>query len=144
MSYLNLDSSEHDTFVSLAINAFLTKNGGDLVRSDGGLAYREHLRKTPPQFFSYRPDAVVEVNETLWLIEVKSYDDLFSVHSQRQFADIAKLCASYSNINFNLFVFGTNGRNVFVPPIFEALLRQDRLIINFTELSMGATDVAHI
>lgn len=137
MSHFEVEASQHDIFLSLAINALLTSKGGALLFTDGGLPFRSHCRSSPPILGSYRPDAVVQSEDKTWIIEVKSYDDLFSTHTAEQLQCIHNLMKHSKDICLNLFVFGVGHRNVSVPELLLDFVDTERLVINFTELSVA-------
>jgi len=138
LSHFEIDATQHDIFLSLAINTFLTAGGGRLLFTDGGLAFRAHCSVTPPILNGYRPDAIIVRQTQLWLIEVKSFEDLASSHTSKQLANIRNLMIRNEEISLNLFIFGDRHRNVTVPRELVDLVGSDRLIINHTPLNVGA------
>jgi len=137
LSYFEAEASQHDIFLSLAINAFLTNGGGEILFTDGGLAFRAHCSSTPPILNGYRPDAIIQRGLSLWLIEVKSYDDLCSSHTSKQLSSIKSLMLRSHEISLNLFIFGAGLRNVAVPTELADFIGTERLIINHTHLDLG-------
>lgn len=136
MSNFGLDASEHDIFLSLAINAFKTSFGGELIRADGTLPFHSHRAPCSPIIEGYRADAIISLGSSLWVIEVKSFEDLNSSHSVKQFEALARVMSDTPFLNVNIFVFGSDGRNVVVPRPLLHFISESRVIINVTELSV--------
>lgn len=132
MSIFELESPKHDIFVSLAIEAFMNKFGGVLIYADGRLPLKNHVTAPCPVFNGYRPDAVTACRlNQLWFIEVKSYDDLNSGHTNKQFEIIATMMAENENLYLYLFVFDADDRNVFFPRVFD--LVRNRVVVVYPE-----------
>jgi hypothetical protein len=87
MATFSADSSVHDFFVSVLIRqAAKHFKGAELVWSDGALPLPDCVAEPPPSIDGYKPDAMLAVrSEDLIVVEAKSYADLFSDHSKRQF-----------------------------------------------------------
>jgi len=129
VSSFDLGSSQHDIFVSLAIQAFLTDMGGELIYSDGQLSYRNHCRPSPPNLYGYRPDAIARRTDRWWLIEVKSLGDLHSRHSSIQFGIVCNILRCNPDICYYIFVFRQPGENVVIPSKLRVFEDSDQLIL---------------
>lgn len=105
MSKLSDDCSRHDLFLGLAIRNLRRKFPLlTLISSDGSLPFEDCIAERPTNIFGYIPDAILSDGNNSWIVESKSYEDLFSLHTRKQFENWQRV-APYLNSSIYLFVF---------------------------------------
>lgn len=132
MSNFDLDCPRHDLFVSLAIKSFISEFGGEIVCADGRLPFPDHKVPHSPILLGYRPDAVIERETQYWLLEVKSYDDLYSPHSRKQYRILHDLLSNRGDFFSYFLIFDSNDQPVMVPEELGQHFDDGRIILAHT------------
>lgn len=116
MSYFSDDAKIHDFFVGITIKWFQKNfHCSRLIAADGASPFPDTIADSCPTLSGYRPDAIVEVSGDVWLVEVKSFPDIFSIHTAKQFTCIRALLKDTPTLNFLLSVFRTVPSFPFLP-----------------------------
>lgn len=106
MSFLEDSPSEHNKVLSLSINiALKSLKNAKLVQADGGLVFSDQVVPPSKSILSYRPDALIETSVFTWILEVKTYEDLFSSHSSEQFRKMNSICEGLPSWRILLTIF---------------------------------------
>jgi hypothetical protein len=107
LSYYTLEPNSHDLNTALAILDMKKSYPGiSLVAADGGFPFEDLIVEDTPVILGYKPDAICSDDHSVKLIEIKSFEDLFSVHSKKQYARISKVLASIDSVDLEIYVFG--------------------------------------
>lgn len=106
MSHYTQDPSRHDLFVSLAIRKLRTDIPGiRVLASHGGLPLVDTLAPNPLNILGYIPDGLLISDESHWVLEVKSFSDLYSAHTRNQMETMLNLVNSTNDVAAFLVVF---------------------------------------
>jgi hypothetical protein len=107
MSYLTMTPSDHDLNTAIAI-LDMKKNVPELkiISADGGFPFKDIIVPDTPSILGYKPDAICSTEHVTHLIEIKSYADLVSSHSKKQYEIMKKILQNLDSTFFNIYVFG--------------------------------------
>ena len=126
MSFYTEFPNEHDLNTALAI-LDMKKGHSELqlVAADGGYPFKDIIVPDTPIILGYKPDAICSNYEVVHLLETKSFNDLTSAHSKKQYKIINSVMSNIPSSFFNLYVFGRgNIPYHFIYDHFESLLEK--------------------
>jgi hypothetical protein len=133
MSYVEVDPSTHDVFVSLGINMLQQEHGCRLVSADGGLPFTSHQAGHPPVLVGYRPDAILSNGAEYFLLESKNFRDVATPHSLIQYKAALAILGAMPEWRLFVLVFAAPSCSPAWPEEISGLIAHPRVMLRALE-----------
>lgn len=130
MGNFDLNLSLHDFYLSMAVSKVLEASGGQLAFMDGSTMLEDLVSPTAPLLRGYKPDAGVATSSKLILIEAKSFLDMASTHSDKQFKILVDILNTSQQVYLYILVFNAEGRT-FESPTLTEIIQTNRVALEY-------------